>query len=423
MSIESQSGSRLVIFDVEGIILPARKFLVFEIAKSIGVGAMLHVAWAGFLYNIGLISIKKALRAIYGALRGVEVNQVLRVYRGMSLLRGAVELFSRLRQTGSRTALVSSGLPSFVVEDLASRLGADFGVGCEVEAEAGRLTGNVSGEVIEPDGKATVLREILRKVDPAPSRCVAVVNDRNNLPMMALCGRRIGFNPDLFVNLKSEYVVNSHDLMDALPYIIEDDVRLKGRRSKLTGNDLFRALIHINGFWVSVISIFLLDRLVVLSVISLVTLLYGVSEYLRESGRELPGFFQVTRRAAVGTEVYGVAVDPILYSAGIVLSLVLFPPPICYACVSVLTLGDGFASIFGKLVGRTVVPFNKPKKLEGSLAGFLFAALGASLFVGPFAAVLAAAVAMLVECSPLPVNDNLSIPLVAGLMLMTIVGV
>jgi dolichol kinase len=74
-------------------------------------------------------------------------------------------------------------------------------------------------------------------------------------------------------------------------------------------------------------------------------------------------------------------------------------------------------------VGGKVIPFNKPKKLGGSLIGVLFAALGASLFVGPLAAVLAAAVAMLVECSPLPVNDNLSIPLVAGLVLMATVGV
>jgi phosphoserine phosphatase/dolichol kinase len=413
---------RLVVFDVEGIVVPARRFLVFEVAKALSLWTMLRVAWAGFLYNIGFVSIKTALGIIYRALRGVEVNELLRIYRNLALSQGTAELFSRLKNSGYRTALIGSGLPSFVVKDLASRLGAEYAVGCEVGVEDGRLTGSVGGEVIESLGKATVLSEVLRETGVNPRECVAVVNDRNNVPMMEICGRRIGFNPDLLTNLRSDFVVNSHVLLDVFPYVVEDYGALRGRRSKLRGNDLFRAMIHISGFLVSPICLYLLDARTVLSAIAAVTLVYTLSEYMRETGRALPVFSQVTRMAAVGTEVYGVAIDPILYSLGILLSLSLFPSPIGYACVSVLTLGDGFATVSGKLIGRTTIPFNKPKKLEGTLVGLLFAGLGASLFVGPFAAVLAATVGMLVECSPLPVNDNLSIPLAVGILLMTMAG-
>lgn len=422
MSAGAQEASRFVVFDVEGIVLPARTFLVFEVAKSLGVWVMFRVAWAGFLYNIGVISIKTALKIIYQTLRGVEVNDLINTYRNMVLSQGTLELFSRLKQKGYRTALISTGLPSFVVEDLASRLGAEYAEGCEVGVEDGRLTGSVGGDVIESSGKATVLSEILRETGTDSRRCVVVVNDRNNVPMMLMCGRRIGFNPDLWTNLKSDYVVNSHDLLDVFPYVGGDDGELRRWRSKFRRNDLFRAMIHINGFWVSPVCLYLLNVQTVLSAIGVVTLMYALSEFLRDRGRALPFFSWVTRRAAVGTEVYGVAVDPILYSAGIMLPLLLFPPPISYACVSVLTLGDGFATVFGKLFGRMVIPFNKPKKLEGTVVGLLFAMLGASIFVGPFAAIIVAPVAMLVECSPLLVNDNLSIPLVTGMLLWAIVG-
>jgi dolichol kinase len=59
--------------------------------------------------------------------------------------------------------------------------------------------------------------------------------------------------------------------------------------------------------------------------------------------------------------------------------------------------------------------------LEGSLAGFVCAFLAGSFFVAPWLALIGAAVAMTVEYLPLPVNDNLMIPLCTGLTLMFLV--
>nr|NIR86272.1 phosphatidate cytidylyltransferase [Candidatus Bathyarchaeota archaeon] len=98
-------------------------------------------------------------------------------------------------------------------------------------------------------------------------------------------------------------------------------------------------------------------------------------------------------------------------------SLLLFPKPINYASIVVLTLGDGFATIFGKIIGTTVLPVNKGKMLEGSILGSLFAFLGGLLFLNPMKALVAVTVGMTVEGLPLPVNDNLTIPLVSGLTL------
>jgi dolichol kinase len=65
--------------------------------------------------------------------------------------------------------------------------------------------------------------------------------------------------------------------------------------------------------------------------------------------------------------------------------------------------------------GKTRIPFNKGKNLEGTFFGFLFVFLGAMIFVDPTRALVAAVVGMLVEALPSPINDNLTIPLASGL--------
>ena len=76
-------------------------------------------------------------------------------------------------------------------------------------------------------------------------------------------------------------------------------------------------------------------------------------------------------------------------------------------------LGDSAASLIGGTIS-TSLPFNKGKTWEGSVAGFVLAFLGGCLFLPPLYALIGAAIAMTVEVLPLPINDNVSIPIVTG---------
>jgi dolichol kinase len=155
-------------------------------------------------------------------------------------------------------------------------------------------------------------------------------------------------------------------------------------------------------------------------VILSVAVIYTLSEIARVRGINIPVLSQITWRAAKKTELYEFATAPIHFAVGIALSLLIFPEPICYVAITVLTLGDSAAHIFGMKFGKTRLPFNKGKNLEGSIAGFVFAFLGALVFVDPALALVAAAVGMLVEAVPSPINDNLTIPLLSGLVLFLI---
>lgn len=105
------------------------------------------------------------------------------------------------------------------------------------------------------------------------------------------------------------------------------------------------------------------------------------------------------------------------YILGIGSTLFFYRTDIAAAAICFLALGDVAATTVGERWGRTKIG---EKSLEGTLAftvtalaaGFLLSAAGSTLTPG---LILAGAItAAGVELLPLPVNDNLSIPLVSG---------
>jgi dolichol kinase len=145
--------------------------------------------------------------------------------------------------------------------------------------------------------------------------------------------------------------------------------------------------------------------------------LYTISEFSRINGVNMPIISTITRRAASQSELCQFTLAPIYFAVGILLTLVLFPAPASYAAVAIFTLGDSTASLVGGAFSRGGLRFNRAKSLEGSLGGFFFAFLAGAVFVSPWLALLGAMVGMFIEYLPLPVNDNLLIPLVTGLFL------
>ena len=105
------------------------------------------------------------------------------------------------------------------------------------------------------------------------------------------------------------------------------------------------------------------------------------------------------------------------YILGIGLSLYAYSPEVATAAVCFLAFGDVAATTLGERYGKTKIG---DKSLEGS-AAFIIAALVSGLFLQIMGVylpsgvmVLGAFIAAGVEIIPLPVNDNLMIPIVAG---------
>jgi len=186
-------------------------------------------------------------------------------------------------------------------------------------------------------------------------------------------------------------------------------------------SELFRKSIHLLGFLVPIISITLGVIVAVAFVISL-SIIYSISEYLRLRGRSVPIITNITNMAmrADKENQTRFIVAPLFLAAGILSTLLIFPAPINYAAIAVVTLGDGSASIVGRMYGRNKIPFSNGKTVEGTAAGIICAFVGASLFVSPTMAITAALIGMIVEFLPLRINDNITVPLLAALSIVII---
>ncbi len=405
---------RLVVFDVEGVLIPKRRYLLFEASRRLSILSFLRMLWAGFLYEAGLTSLEKALRRVFKQLQGLSAEDLFRLYKKIPLLQGVTEVFDRLKKAGCRTALISSGLPQAFVEDLASQFGCEYAFGLELEEIEGRLTGKIGGDVIKAKGKAPVLKRIQETEGVAPKDCALVADDRNNLPMFPLCTTRVGYNPDFVLAYKSDAVVKG-SLTEVVPLLLGNPV---GSHS-VSMRDLFRETIHVAGFFVPVVTMYFgLIDLQVAFLISMVTLVYIASELARMLGVNVPILSKITWHAAIQPEIHEFVTAPIFFAVGIALTLIIFPPPSNYAAIAVFTLGDGFATIFGKKLGKHTFSYNKGKKVEGTIIGFVCAFLGALIFTSPIKAVVGAAVGMVVESLPTPLSDNITIPLAAGLAMI-----
>jgi phosphoserine phosphatase SerB len=407
----------LVVFDIEGILIPKNRYLIFELSRKVGFKDFIGIIILGFFYEVGILSLEKALRRIYSIFKGIKAKEFLEIHKNIPLIPGVEEVFNELKAKGFKTALISSGVPIQVAKDLANKLQADYAYGLELEIVDEHLTGNIRGDLIKKGGKAIVLQSILEKVSLTSKNCIMVADDRNNLSMFPLCSKRIGYNPDFVLTAKSDFV-SKGPLTEILPLILGENKTIEKRN--ISKKRWLRETIHISSYFLNFICIYVFENLFISFLIFVMTLIYMISEFARVNGINIPLISSITWKATNNNELFEFTTSPIHFALGIMISLLIFPEPINYVAITILTFGDGGAHIFGMKFGKNKLPFNKGKNIEGTFFGFLFAFLGSLVFVNPITALIAASVGMLIEGIPSPINDNISMPLISGLIISLI---
>jgi dolichol kinase/phosphoserine phosphatase len=397
---------RLVVFDVEGVLIPKNRFF-FEVGRTLGFWPLIRLLLWGFLYEVGALRLDSVLRRIFGEMRGMKLETMEEVFNRIPASPYLQGFFEQLRSRGCKIALISSGLPTILVEKLAECVGAQYAYGIDVEIVEGVVTGKIWGDAIEKNGKLKIFSRIITQENLRLKDCAVVADDRNNSCLYLPGMLKIGFNPDFVLRVKADRVVNGR-LQGIIP-IIDGEPH---KRSFPSTNDFVREDIHASGIFMPVIAS-LIGVPIVASIIIIIAIIYTASELFRLQGRQLPFISAVTRHAASQSEIYGFAAAPLYFACGIVLTLVFFPAQAAGAAIAMFCLGDSTASLFGGMIS-TSLPFNKGKTWEGSLVGFFFAFLGGCFFVPPQFALIGAAIAMTVEVLPLPLNDNVLIPIITG---------
>lgn len=112
----------------------------------------------------------------------------------------------------------------------------------------------------------------------------------------------------------------------------------------------------------------------------------------------------------------------LFFGVGLLLTMALFERDVVLASITIFILADSISPLVGVKIGRVRHPLSDQKFLEGNIAGFLVAFLGAMLFVSPLEAFLASIFAMIIEAIDFikgrRIEDNVTMPLVAGITIL-----
>jgi phosphoserine phosphatase len=180
---------RLVVMDVDSTLVSGEAIDLLA-ARA---GAEEKVAELTAAAMRGELDFGTALAERVALLAGLEASVIDEVRAELRLAPGARTLIRTLRRLGYKCGIVSGGFTQFT-DALAADLGLDYAAANTLEIADGKLTGKLTGPVVDRSGKAAALREFAARAGVPLSQTVAVGDGANDLDMIAAAGLGIAFN-------------------------------------------------------------------------------------------------------------------------------------------------------------------------------------------------------------------------------------
>lgn len=406
---------KLIIFDLDGVIFRGQYLL--RLSRHLGLLVYLRNLFKCLLYDMGMLPIDTLLVDVYGGFKGMPMSIIRRVYDEMPLIVGAKETIEGLKARGCEVIIVSSGVPDFLVRDIAERLGADLGFGLEVAVSGDALSGEVGGVLANAGGKDGFVEQLLRDKGLGWEEAVVVADDPNNLSIMKRAGVSIGVNASYTVRKSATYLVDSGDLRDVIGLLEVGYEAADVWKHWL--QDARRKLIHI--FAAAVPFAAGLAPTLTLAFLCTAVAIYSISEWIRLNGRVFPLVGHITVSCIRSEEKRYFVLAPITLTLGIVISLVLFSYEVSAAVILILAFADSAAALVGRAWGTRRIPYNRSKSLQGSMAAFMVAYLCTAIYFPIAVSITAAFVSTFIESLPIG-DDNITIPVGTGIVLTAMVG-
>lgn len=168
----------------------------------------------------GEIDYAKSLRERVGLLAGLGLDALQRVYdERLRLSPGAEQLIAACRKHSVKLLLVSGGF-TFFTERLKHRLGLDYTIANELELRDGKLTGGLSGRIVDAAAKAARFREVARSLGASREQTAAIGDGANDLPMLAEAGTSVAYRAKPAVKA-SAMVALDHSGLDGVVNLFE----------------------------------------------------------------------------------------------------------------------------------------------------------------------------------------------------------
>ncbi len=205
---------RVVVFDMDSTLIETE--VIDELAEFAGVGqAVKDITYKAMS---GEIDFEQSLRERVLLLKDLPISVLETVANRLPVTEGAYKLLKTLRMLGYKTAIISGGF-SFFADKLRTELGIDYVFGNTLEVSNGKLTGYITGEIIDGERKAKLLRELSAKEGLSSEQVIAVGDGANDIAMLSEAGLGIAFKAKPKVIESAQHSISQVSI-DSILYLL-----------------------------------------------------------------------------------------------------------------------------------------------------------------------------------------------------------
>lgn len=166
----------------------------------------------------GEIDFEASLRARVALLAGLDESVLSEVRNQIVLTPGARTLVSTLHKLGHSVAVVSGGFTA-VIEPLIKELNISHYRANSLEIIDGKLSGKLTGKIIDRAAKAEALRDFAKAEGVELEQTIAIGDGANDLDMIAAAGLGIAFNAKPAVKAAADSTVSA-PYLDSVLYLL-----------------------------------------------------------------------------------------------------------------------------------------------------------------------------------------------------------
>lgn len=207
-------NKRLIVFDMDSTLIQTE--VIDELADLCGVGD--EVRKITHRAMNGEIDFDESLRLRVSKLKGLETGRMQDVLEKLPLTQGVEEFIKTIKSLGYKVALISGGF-TFFADALKIKLGLDYSFANELEIQDGKLTGHVTGTIVNANQKAILVKLIAQQENISLEQVVAIGDGANDLPMLATAGLGIAFHAKDVVRKEAQQHL-SHGPMTSILYFL-----------------------------------------------------------------------------------------------------------------------------------------------------------------------------------------------------------
>jgi len=156
----------------------------------------------------GEIGFAESLKRRTALLKGLHQDALQKVYdERVQLNPGAEKMLKFVETAGLKTMVISGGF-TFFTDRIKTKLGLNYSAANTIEISDHRITGKITGKIIDASGKAEALRHVRDALGLKREQIIAIGDGANDLKMMAEAGISIAYHAKPIVQEKATYCIN-----------------------------------------------------------------------------------------------------------------------------------------------------------------------------------------------------------------------